>query len=386
MSILFIFLAILSLVFFYPSYRIIPSFNKRWRPLLWLLVFLLFSMLFTHHMIRGSGKFPLLSDITGALGYMSLGLMTILFCFTAVRDLFLLVSNTFRLIKSPAIMTEPLKNPARRGFMVKFSNMAILGLTGSSSAYGFFEAVKQPELIKQEIVIPNLHPDLRGITILQITDLHVGATIKEEFIKELVARCKELKPDLIALTGDLADGSSEALKKDVLALEELTPPLGKYFVTGNHEYYSDLKGWMGLIQELGFEILLNEHRIISRKAGSFTLAGVTDYHAGSIFPSHKSSVKTALLNSQVNIPKVLLAHQPKSIFEAADEGVDFQISGHTHGGQYFPGTILVRLDQPYVAGRYVHKNTQIYVSRGSGYWGPPLRIGSRSEITLFTLS
>lgn len=386
MTLLFLFLAVLSLIFFYPSYRIIPSFSQRWRPALWLLVLLLFSMLFTHHLIRSSGRYPLLSDISGAVGYMSLGLMTILFCLTAVRDMFLLFSRTFTIAKGQATRTEPLKNPGRRGFMVKCSNMAILGLTGSSTAYGFFEAVKQPELRKQDITLPNLHPDLHGLTILQITDLHVGATIKEDFIVELVERCKALKPDIIVLTGDLADGSSKALRKDVLALKELKPPLGKYFVTGNHEYYSDLQGWMKTIRELGFAILLNEHRIITRQAGSFILAGVTDYRAGSLVPSHKSSVKVALSGCQGDLPKVLLAHQPKSVFEASDNGVDFQISGHTHGGQYFPGTILVRLDQPYVAGHYRHKNTQIYVSRGSGYWGPPLRIGSSSEITLFTLS
>lgn len=385
MGIFFVFLAVLALIFLYPSYRIIPTFSRQWRPALWLLTLLLFVMLFAHHFVRRSGEFPILSDITGALGYFSLGLMTLLFCLTLLRDIFLLLSRSFTSIKHSMTRAEPLKNPGRRGFMVKFSNMAILGMAGSSSTYGFFEAVKQPELNHVDITLPNLHSDLHGLTILQITDLHVGATIKEDFINTLVERCSALNPDIIALTGDLADGSSSLLKNDVQALQKLHAPLGKYFVTGNHEYYSDLEGWMNLVEELGFEILLNEHKTISRKAGSFTLAGVTDYRAGSLVPSHASSVKQSLLNCQESLPRILLAHQPKSIYEAAENGIDFQISGHTHGGQYFPGNLLVRLDQPYVAGHYLHKNTQLYVSRGSGYWGPPLRIGSRSEITLFTL-
>jgi hypothetical protein len=161
--------------------------------------------------------------------------------------------------------------------------------------------------------------------------------------------------------------------------------MGNYFVTGNHEYYSGVMEWIEQIRRLGFSVLINEHRIITREKRKMLLAGVTDYREGRMLPGHQSDPHKAMKAAPKTDVKILLAHQPKNIFDAARAGYDLQISGHTHGGQFFPWNLLVGFSQPYVSGLHTHQNTRIYVSRGTGYWGPPLRVGSPSEITLIKL-
>jgi predicted MPP superfamily phosphohydrolase len=248
-----------------------------------------------------------------------------------------------------------------------------------------FQALKKPAVVDVEIPIENLHPDLDGLRIVQITDIHVGPTIKRGFVQEVVDTVNGLKPDIIALTGDLVDGSVRQLKHDVAPLADLKAPLGYYFITGNHEYYSGVKQWIAETARLGFTVLLNEHRLIERGEGRLLLAGVTDYSAGQFDPSQASDPVKAMAGAPECHATVLLAHQPKSIFKAAQVGYDYVISGHTHGGQYFPYHFLAALAQPYIAGLHTHDKTRIYVSRGTGYWGPPLRIGAPSEITVHRL-
>jgi hypothetical protein len=161
--------------------------------------------------------------------------------------------------------------------------------------------------------------------------------------------------------------------------------MGNYFVTGNHEYYSGVIEWIEEVRRLGFTVLINEHRIITSGKSKMLLAGVTDYRESRILTDHRSDPQKALNAAAKTDIKILLAHQPKSIFDAARAGYDLQISGHTHGGQFFPWNLVVGLTQPYVSGLHQHADTQIYVSRGTGYWGPPVRVGSPSEITLIKL-
>jgi hypothetical protein len=190
---------------------------------------------------------------------------------------------------------------------------------------------------------------------------------------------------LIALTGDLVDGSVEQLKDIVQPIERLSAPHGKYFITGNHEYYSGVELWIDWVRHLGFEVLLNEHKFIERDGWRFVLAGVTDYSGGQFLPSHKSDPVGAIDGAPRDTARILLAHQPLSIYEAANADYDLMISGHTHGGQYFPYHVLVAMFQPYVAGLHKHDKTWVYVSRGTGTWGPQLRVGAPSEITVINL-
>ncbi len=324
--------------------------------------------------------------VTGWAAFLYLGLTVILCLFTFVRDalqFFIFFINKVSLSLNKCFRPAP--DPARRQFFRQVSNTTIGCLSIGTTAYGLIQARKEPQIFHQEIQLTNLHPDLQGFTIMQISDIHAGGTIDRLFIEKIVAKCLSIKADLIVLTGDLADGSVALLREVTRPLGKLSAPYGKFFVTGNHEYYSGVDAWLEEISFLGFTPLLNEHKTIQKASGHFILAGVTDYSAERHLRAHKSSPGQALAGTLPDDCKILLAHQPKTLFEASEYDVDLQISGHTHGGQFFPGNFFVKLDQPFVAGLYQYKKSQIYVNRGTGYWGPPLRLGIPSEITVITL-
>jgi predicted MPP superfamily phosphohydrolase len=205
-------------------------------------------------------------------------------------------------------------------------------------------------------------------------------------VEDAVRAVNDLDPDLIAITGDLVDGSVARLRDDVAPLGELTAPYGTFFVTGNHEYYSGVDQWVDYLRdEFGWNVLLNEHRVVERDGARLVVAGITDFSRRNAESPHRSNPSAAVLGAPEGVAQILLAHQPMSIHAAAQAGVDVQLSGHTHGGQFFPWNLVVYMVQPYVSGLSRHENTQIYVSRGTGYWGPPLRVGAPSEITVITL-
>ncbi len=266
------------------------------------------------------------------------------------------------------------------------SNVWILDLTGLLVSYGVYQARKKPNLVAVSIPIAGLPEALAGLRIAQISDLHVGATIRHAFVRKVIARVNSLQADIIAFTGDVADGAVVDLRPHVALLAGLSARYGKFFVTGNHEYYSGAEAWVQEMQRLEFTVLLNEHRELDIHGHKILVAGVTDYSAGHILSRHQSHPAQALAHEGACALKILLAHQPRSIFAAAQNGCDLQLSGHTHGGQFLPWNWLVPLQQPYLAGLFKHEKTWLYVSRGTGYWGPPLRIGAPSEITLITLA
>ena len=254
-----------------------------------------------------------------------------------------------------------------------------------STGYGIAEAKQTPQVKRVPIKIDHLPPELEGFRIVQITDIHVNPTFRRAAVEDIVGVVNTLDADIVVLTGDLVDGSVAQLGFDVAPLKQINSVSGNFFVTGNHEYYSGVIEWIEEVKRLGFTVLLNEHLVISRGQARMVLAGVTDYRGGNFLTSHRSDPQKALNGAPPADVKILLAHQPKNIFDAARAGYDLQISGHTHGGQFFPWNLLVGFAQPYVSGLHTHRNTRIYVSRGTGYWGPPLRVGSPSEITLIKL-
>ncbi len=245
---------------------------------------------------------------------------------------------------------------------------------------------RRPAVVRVvDVPITGLPADLEGFRIVQLSDLHVGPTLKRDFVTQVVDTANGLAPDLIALTGDVADGFPRALREDVAPLAALRAPHGKFFVTGNHEYFWDAAGWVRELEALGFSALVNKHRFIQHGAGRIILAGVTDLSSRGP-AGHTSDPAAAVAGAPESDVKVLLAHQPKSAFAARAAGYDLQLSGHTHGGQYFPFNLLVRLFQPFVAGLHRLEAMWLYVSRGTGYWGPPLRLGAPAEITLIQLT
>ncbi|MBC7858012.1 MAG: metallophosphoesterase, partial [Burkholderiaceae bacterium] len=231
------------------------------------------------------------------------------------------------------------------------------------------------------VTLPNLGPDLDGFTIVQITDVHIGNTVGRDFIEDLVARVNALQPDLIAVTGDLVDGTVADLRDRAAPLANLRAPHGVYFVTGNHEYYSGVDAWLAELTRLGMTPLRNTHVTITRGTSSFHLAGVDD-HGADMYPGHGADYAAALATRTPHLPTILLAHQPRQIHAASSHAPDLQLSGHTHGGQIWPWHYIVSLQQGgLLAGRYTIGATQLHVSRGAGYWGPPVRVGAPPELT-----
>ena len=257
-----------------------------------------------------------------------------------------------------------------------------LGIAGVGAA----SALGEVAVRSVRVSLRRLSSGMSGFRVVQLTDVHIGPTLGREWLASIVDRVNALEPDLIVITGDLVDGSVEALRDHVAPLASLRSKHGTYFVTGNHEYYSGVDAWMAELKRLGVRVLRNERVTIGEGDDAFDLAGVDDWASKGFGGGHGPNLARALEGRDPKREVILLAHQPKQIREAAALGVGLQISGHTHGGQIFPWTLFVRLDQPYIAGLSQHEGTQIYVSRGTGYWGPPMRVAAPAEITVLELT
>jgi predicted MPP superfamily phosphohydrolase len=264
-------------------------------------------------------------------------------------------------------------------------NLGVMTAAGGLTAFEARSAQDLPRVREIQVPLRNLHADLEGFRIAQISDLHVGPTIRGGYVAAVVRATNALGADMIAVTGDLVDGQVAEFRDDVAPLRDLAAPRGVFFITGNHEYYWDPHGWLAQVKSFGWNVLLNEHRVLERGSGRILLAGVTDYRSSRYVPGHVSDPAAAREGAPPTDVSILLAHQPRSIFAAAAARYDLQVSGHTHGGQYFPVSLLVHLFEPYVAGLHRHEGTWIYVNSGTGYWGPPNRLGIPKEITVLTL-
>jgi len=304
-------------------------------------------------------------------GLLAMGFFSSLLVLTFVRDVLLLVL-TLAGAGSPGIVFD--------------SAVAVPLLALAVTAVGFINARRLARVVKVDVPIAGLPRELDGYAIAQISDIHVGPTIKRAYLNAIVNKVNSLKADAIAVTGDLVDGSVQRLAMHTQPLERLAAPDGVFFVTGNHEYYSGADQWIAEVRRLGLRVLLNEHVIRRRGQAAVMIAGVTDYTAQHFNPLHKSDPQQAAAGAPDDVAvKVLLAHQPRSAPAAADAGFDLQLSGHTHGGQFFPWNLFVPLQQPFVAGLNRVRSLWVYTSRGTGYWGPPKRFGAPSEITLVRL-
>ena len=318
------------------------------------------------------------------VGLWLFGITSVLFFLVLFSDLVGIAAKGMRRVVSAA-NPQPPDDPSRRGFMGKVASMGAIATSGGVGGVGLAQAVQLPEVVEVEVPIEGLPAAFDGYRIVQLSDVHVGPTIRAEDLRAIVERANGLDADAAVVTGDLIDGYVDDLRDQVAPLSELRGRDGTFFVTGNHEYYWDGPAWCDEVARLGLTVLNNDHRVIRRGDAALLLAGCTDVKAGDHVPSHASDPAKARAGAPDCDVSVLLAHQPRSIDAAAEAGYDLQLSGHTHGGQYFPFSVLVHLAQPYVAGLAKHGPTWIYVSRGTGYWGPPLRVGAPHEITLVTL-
>jgi predicted MPP superfamily phosphohydrolase len=282
---------------------------------------------------------------------------------------------------SPALAADASAEAARRSSGWRAA--IVVGVALVAAAAGLVSALRPPRLRRVQFEIANWPRALDGYRIVQLSDLHFGALIGRAFAAHLAARVAELAPDLVAVTGDLADGDAERLAGEVAPLAELRARDGVYFVTGNHDHYSGASAWAALAGALGMRVLRNERVRIGGEQG-FDLVGVDD-HRGGWNGGPREDLPRALAGRDPSRPAVLLAHDPSTFARARRADIDLQLSGHTHGGQIWPFAWAVRLVVPWVAGPYRDGRAQLYVSRGTGFWGPPMRLFAPAEITEITL-
>ena len=271
-------------------------------------------------------------------------------------------------------------DPDRRAFVNRIVGGSVAAGAVSFTGCGTVVALGTPPIKDIPIELGRFPAHLDGFTMLQLTDIHVGNTISREFVENVVARTNSAKPDLIAITGDLVDGSVADLADAVAPLADLKAQYGVYFVTGNHEYYSGADDWVAHVRSLGIRVLRNERVRVGGEDG-FDLAGVDDHDAGR-WPGHGPNLAKAVHGRDPNRELVVLAHQPRQIHESVKHGAGLQLSGHTHGGQIWPWHYLAMAQQNgLLAGHSYHGNTQLYISRGTGHWGPPVRLFAPAEIS-----
>ncbi|MEU8613073.1 metallophosphoesterase, partial [Actinoplanes sp. NPDC048791] len=253
--------------------------------------------------------------------------------------------------------------------------------------WGYAEAMRVSRVRRIDVRIPRLGKGLDGLKVVLLTDTHYGPIDRARWSRGVVDVVNSLEPDVVAHTGDIADGEVAQRREQAAPLGDVRARLARVYVTGNHEYFSGAQRWVEHMASLGWEALHNRHVVVTRNGDSLVVAGVDDRTAaGSGVPGHHMDHEAALAGADPDLPVLLLAHQPQQITGAVAHGVDLQLSGHTHGGQMWPFHYLVRLDQPVLQGLSRHgERTQLYTSRGTGFWGPPFRIFAPSEITLLTL-
>ena len=327
-----------------------------------------------------------LAERLGWAGLLCMGLFSSLLVLTLLRDaaLGLLWAVDF-------LMPGRLE----MAFWRTLSAQAVPLLGGLSALLGLLNARRTAAVVRVDVPIPGLPPAWHGFTVAQVSDIHVGPTIRQHYVRRIVDRVNTLQADVVAITGDLVDGRVNELAAHVAPLADLRSRHGTFFVTGNHEYYSGAHSWIDELRRLGLTVLLNEHVVIAAvddanaggaAASPLVLAGVTDFNAEHFDPAHRSDPVRALAGAPPDAAmRLLLAHQPRSAAAAAEAGFDLQLSGHTHGGQFYPWNLFVRFQQPFTAGLNRWGTLWVYTSRGTGYWGPPNRFGSPSEITCVRL-
>lgn len=310
------------------------------------------------------------------LSFVLLGFTGLVIIFLIVLDVAMLIQ---RKTKAPASL-----GPERRKFLrqaVTFGGLASAGIATGTS----YQSSYEPKLKEVTIPLKDAHKGLSGMKIVQLSDIHIGPNLDKEFAQQLVDRVNPLEPDLIVITGDMVDGSPDYLKDDLAPFKDFKAKLGVYFVTGNHEYYWGGQIWNEVARGLGMRPLVNQHEALAYNGTPFAIAGVTDMSSQRYDSGRAHSPDKALQDVPPELYKILLAHRPKTCRESALLGVNLQLSGHTHAGQGYPWRFIVMMVEEHYEGLYDYKGMQLYVNSGTGFWGPPNRLGVSGEISLLTL-
>jgi predicted MPP superfamily phosphohydrolase len=311
----------------------------------------------------------IIDQIVHQASYLSMAWLSFLVVLTLARDVILLVTLAFPALSRVHAIAQ------------QFGADIVMIGAFAALVIGAASALRGPRIRRIDIPFDDLHRGLEGFRIAQISDLHVGRTIRAPYVRRVVELTQSLEPDLVVLTGDMVDGPVERLAKDVEPLRELAQDGRGFFVLGNHDCYSGPRPWVAHFRKLGYTVLLNSHAAVEHSGARMVIGGVLD---PAIQPGPQPDVAAA--GAPQAALRLLLAHNPKSAPAAERAGFDLQLSGHTHAGQFFPWTIAVRfVHAPHVAGLSREKGMWVYVSAGTGTWGPPVRFGTSPELTLIRL-
>jgi uncharacterized protein len=366
-----ILVAVLALLFGVPWATLVWSGNAWPAPVLIVgtALFVLAAAGFPVLMFRGHGRHD---DRSSRIADTTLGVIWQLFVWSVL-------GQVLGLALALAGVGDPVRSRVVAGLVLLVSVVLLL--------WGHREAMRVSRVRGIDVTIPRLGRGLDGLRVVLITDTHYGPIDRSRWSRGVVEVINSLNPDVVAHTGDIADGEVPQRISQASPLGDVRASMARVYVTGNHEYMSGAQGWVEYMSSLGWEALHNRHLVVSRGGDSLIVAGVDDRTAASSgVPGHHMDHEAALAGTDPDLPVLLLAHQPQQITGAVAHGVDLQLSGHTHGGQMWPFHYLVRIDQPVLQGLTRHsERTQLYTSRGTGFWGPPFRIFAPSEITLLTL-
>lgn len=384
---LVVFLLLLGLVYGYPTWRLQSALTPEpWLAWLWIAVIATLALMpvLILLLLRNTDTPTSWHRFASWFSYIGFGSAIIFFDVVVLQDLALGLAWTIDHLATFGV------TPAQRADWQRLSAQFCPIAAALLAGYALYQARRTPAVRQVTVRVPGLPTDLDGLRIAHITDLHVGSTIRRNFVASVVRTVQELEADLIAFTGDLADGSVAELSSEVAPLAQLSAPLGVWFSTGNHDYYWDAAAWMTKIEELGLRLVSNNHGVVTRGQSQVLVGGLPDPAGIEALPSdprHAGDVDAVFAGAPEGL-RLLLAHQPATAATAGSCGAALTLSGHTHGGQILPWSLLVRLQQPIVAGlsrRAKAEDGWIYVSRGVGYWGPPMRFGAPSEVACLTL-
>ena len=357
----------------YIAWRLLPALKLRPAGFAVALGLLLMAAVLTPAplLIRLAHLPERVADSLAWVGYLAMGVFSSLLVLCLLRDVLLVVLW--------------ISGSTHYDAALHVSALAVLALTTLVSAIGVVNARRVAAVVNVDVPITDLPSALEGFTIVQLSDIHVGPTIKRGYLNAIVERVNTLSAEVVTITGDVIDGSVERLRPEVAPLADLRSRHGTYCVTGNHEYYHGADAWVAEWRRLGLHVLLNQNAVLKHAGESVLIAGVTDYGAHQYDAAQRSDPVAAAQTATPVALKILLAHQPRSAALAADAGFDLQLSGHTHGGQFLPWNFFVTMQQPFVAGLKRFHSLWVYTSRGTGYWGPPVRFLAPSEITRLRL-
>jgi predicted MPP superfamily phosphohydrolase len=363
---------VLLLLFGVPWWTLVMAGNAWPRPVVTVatVLFAVALAAFPVLMVIGHGRHH--RDWAAVTGDALLGVVWVLFVWA-------LLGNVLWAILALAGVGSPARS--------RVVSAAVVAVAAVLLIWGYAEAMRVSRVRRVEVRIPRLGRGLDGTRVVLLTDTHYGPIDRAGWSRRVVDVVNSLDADIVAHTGDIADGEVAQRRAQAAPLGDVRARLVRVYVTGNHEYFSGAQRWVEHMASLGWEALHNRHVVIARGGDRLVIAGVDDRTAaGSGVPGHAADHAAALAGADPGLPVLLLAHQPRQVAGAAAHGVDLQLSGHTHGGQMWPFHYLVRLDQPVLQGLSRHgARTQLYTSRGTGFWGPPFRIFAPSEITLITL-